>query len=171
VSDGAPTPRAPTLDDFPASGTNALASFGQRAWARILDTLLLYVPLALVAATLAFDVDHPERTPELGDLTWLPIAWVLLAGTYDIVLVATTGTTVGKVALGTRVARYADGERPTWDQAALRALLPLVAVALVWALFDEPLLGAVAVYLTALASELGRGWHDRAGGTVVVRTR
>jgi uncharacterized RDD family membrane protein YckC len=164
-------PRIPSVDDFPESGVNALATFAQRAWARALDTVLVYVPLVIVAVTLAIDFEHPEEQIDLTEVTWLPFAWVVVAGLYETITVATWGATIGKVALGTRVARYADGERPTYEQALLRCLLPLAAGALVWVLFGSAIVGAMVVYLTALANDLGRGWHDQAGGTVVIRTR
>ena len=39
---GAPSARrVPRLEDFPESGSNALAPFAQRAWGRFLDTFLV----------------------------------------------------------------------------------------------------------------------------------
>ncbi len=69
----------------------------------------------------------------------------------ELVLVAAVGATFGMAMLGLRVVAVADGGRPTLLAAALRtALLALLVPALVWD-YD------------------GRGMHDRASGTVVVR--
>ena len=73
--------------------------------------------------------------------------------------------------LGLRIARYADGGRPDWGQAALRALLPAAGGAVCFALLQVSTFGLVLVLASAYFLPLRRGWHDVAGGTVVIRTR
>lgn len=166
-----PAPRVPTVDDFPESGTNALATITQRAWARTLDSLLVFFVALTLLNSIPVDLGDPAEDARI--LLVFAGLWIVVSAAYDAVLVATLGTTVGKFVLGTRVARYVDGARPTWGQAALRGLVPVVPIAAL-ASFVPPLYWLVAsggVYLTALANPLGRGWHDLAGGSVVICTR
>jgi uncharacterized RDD family membrane protein YckC len=171
VSDGgggSPAPRVPTVDDFPESGPNALATFSQRAWARVLDTLIVFYVFYRLAQYAP--IRYEETDLVVANLGWLLLGWVLLAGAYEVILVAISGRTAGKMVIGTRVARYADGANPTWSQATLRSLPPLAA-ATVLGRFGLPVVGAGAVYLSSLSNPLVRGWHDLAAGTVVIRTR
>ena len=103
--------------------------------------------------------------------------FVLLAATiavevvYETVLVALSGRTLGKLLFGLRVARYSDGKKPTFAQAALRALLPAAGGAVGVAATRLAGIGALPVLASAFFDPLRRGWHDQAGGTLVVRTR
>jgi uncharacterized RDD family membrane protein YckC len=126
---------------LPAAGVSSVAGLGRRLAALAIDWLLAYGIAALLAGPGALD------DPNLG---WsvLGIWYVLTA-----VPVAVFGASAGMTALGIRVASL--------DSAAVvgvpRALLRTAMIALV---------------LPALArDEDGRGWHDRATRTVVVRSR
>jgi uncharacterized RDD family membrane protein YckC len=84
---------------------------------------------------------------------------------YEVVMIALLGRTVGKMAMGTRVVRLVDGERPGWSDATMRALVPLSLGAI-------PRVGivlAVLVYSMAMWNPLRQGLHDKAAGTLVVR--
>lgn len=126
---------------LPAQGVSSVAGLGRRFAALAIDWLLAYGIAALLAGPGALG------DPNLG---WsvLGIWYVLTA-----VPVAVFGASAGMTALGIRVASL--------DSAAVvgvpRALLRTAMIALV---------------LPALArDEDGRGWHDRATRTVVVRSR
>ena len=82
-----------------------------------------------------------------------PFATLAIWAVQHLVLVATIGTTIGHRIFGLRVVRD-DGVRPVgFAKAAIRTLMiALVIPAVVWD--DE-----------------GRGLHDRAAGTRLVRTR
>jgi len=170
----APTRRLPRLEDFPEAGPNALATFGQRSWARIADELIVSLPLwFLIAAIVAARYGSPEAVPADAQLP------LLMAGSafavqvlYEVVAVALWGQTLGKWLLGIRVARYTDGQRPTWLQSALRCLLWAAPGAATLRLATFSAIGASAVFFSAWRGEdLRRGWHDEAGGTIVVRSR
>jgi uncharacterized RDD family membrane protein YckC len=126
---------------LPASGVSSVAGLGRRAAALAIDWLLGYGIAALLAGPGAL------ADPNLG---WYVLGvWYLLTA----VPVAVFGASAGMTALGIRVASL--------DSAAVvgvpRALLRTALIALV---------------LPPLArDEDGRGWHDRAGGAVVVRSR
>jgi uncharacterized RDD family membrane protein YckC len=169
----APTVRLPRLEDFPEAGPNALATFQQRGIARIADELIVSVPILALALTL------PQ------DSSWSPLAapsssWNVVVVTaavfcvqllYEIVAVAIWGQTLGKYALGIRVARYSDGGKPTLAQSCLRCLLWGAPGALALVLLSASAFGALPIFLTAWRDPLRRAVHDEAGGTIVVRTR
>jgi len=160
--------RVPAIEDFPETGTNALATFSQRAWARVMDTFLTLGFVSVLLELAPIDITDPEQSGVAW--IWFLGLWAVAAGIYETAAIAIFGVTVGKLALGTRVARFVDGERPTWDQALLRCLLPLAGATALGAI-GLPVIGAGTVYLTSLSDGFGRGWHDQAGGTVVIRTR
>jgi uncharacterized RDD family membrane protein YckC len=126
---------------LPAEGVSSAAGFGRRLAALTIDWLLGYLIAALVAGP------DPLGTPNFN-LVVLGI-WFLLTA----VPVAVFGSTAGMTVLGIRVASI--------DRSAVvgvpRALLRTFLVALV---------------IPALVRDAdGRGWHDRATRTIVVRTR
>jgi uncharacterized RDD family membrane protein YckC len=162
ASETRPPPRA---QDFPASGINSLASLWQRLGGWTLDLLVTVVPAT--AAVLPFlDLDEVSRTGELPVYaTAIPIVvWLI----YSIVLLAALGRTLGCWVCGIRVARYADGNKPTVEQAMLRSLLPGSIAAIPIPIVN---MGWIVVYMGALYNPLRRGFQDFAGGTVVIRTR
>lgn len=160
-------PRIPTVDDFPETGVNALATLSQRAWARTIDMGIVIFAIGSLISVFPLDEDDDVRTIILA----IAALWFVIELAYETTMVSIFGATAGKLALGTRVARFADGATPRWDQVMLRCLLPLSVGIAVLVLFEVPFLGAAAVYVTAAFDELARGWHDKAGGTVVIRTR
>ena len=126
---------------LPAHGVSSVAGFGRRAAALLVDWLIAYGIAALLIGPGALD----DR-----NLGWTVLGvWFLITA----VPVAAFGASAGMTALGIRVASL--------DSAAVvgvpRALLRTFMIALVLpAIFRD---------------EDGRGWHDRATRTVVVRTR
>jgi uncharacterized RDD family membrane protein YckC len=164
------TPSLPEPDDFPDTGPNALGSFGQRALARILDELLVSVPFSLAIFAVVDRGPGDAAAADNGAALAILVAAVVVASIYEIGCVGLWGRTLGKLVFGLRVARYTDGGPPTWAQAALRAMLPIIADAAV-AAFAVSFWGAAIVYGSSFLNPLRRGWHDHAGGTLVVRTR
>lgn len=155
----------PRPQDFPPSGPNSLASLLQRLGGWALDLLVTVVP-ATVAVVPFLDLEEVVETGELPIFaTAIPLlTWVV----YEVVLVAWLGRTLGCWVAGIRIARYADGRNPTVEQALLRALLPASIAAIPIPIVNT---GWVVVYMGALYNPLRRGFHDFAGGTVVIRTR
>ncbi|OLT16142.1 hypothetical protein BJF78_14660 [Pseudonocardia sp. CNS-139] len=126
---------------LPAEGVGSVAGFGRRAAALAVDWLVAYGIALLVAGP------DPQGNPQLG---WIILGlWYLLTA----VPVAVFGASAGMTALGIRVA-------PLGGAAVVgvpRALLRTALVAL--------------VLPPVFRDEDGRGWHDLATRTVVVRTR
>jgi uncharacterized RDD family membrane protein YckC len=126
---------------LPASGVSSVAGFGRRAAALLVDWLLAYGIAALLTGPDALG------DPNLG---WSVLGvWYLLTA----VPVAVFGASAGMTVLGIRVASI--------DSAPVvgvpRALLRTALIALVL----PPI----------FRDDDGRGWHDLATRTVVVRTR
>jgi uncharacterized RDD family membrane protein YckC len=163
IPDGPPRPTEAT--DFPPSGPNSLASIGERGVARTIDIMLELIPLAILIIPyirVSGDQVKLEDAP-----VWLSFVTIGVAVVYETLFIAWRGQTLGKMLIGVRVARLIGGTKPDLSQAGLRALVPASA----WAI---PVVGFglyVFVFLSAFGHPLRRGIHDRAAGSVVVRTR
>ena len=163
----------PTLEDFPAQGPNALGDFQQRIYARLVDFALIQISMGMIFALwLLSQFGTPDAVPTDYETPFVLLAVAIAVEVvYETVLVALTGRTLGKLLFGLRVARYSDGKKPTISQAALRALLPAAGGAVVVAATRLAGLGALPILASSFFNPLRRGWHDQAGGTLVVRTR
>ena len=140
-----------------------IAEPAQRLVARIIDILLVGIPVASAAEGL-----FPHRTAQT---VVAPLAFAVIFLAYDAVQLAVWGRTVGKRLTGIRVASVTDGGRPGAIQSLVRA-----------AIFALPSAARPVPVLNALAGlfwlgEIGllfegayrQALHDRAAGTVVVR--
>ena len=130
-------------------------TFGQRILARLLDGLILLVPLVVLAWTLG----------RVGSLVGL-----LVTAAYEINYIARDGQTIGKRVLGVRVVDAATGATPTTAQATKRWAM-LGGLGWVLSVFI-PLLGIVydiAVLVLVVRPPLHQGPHDLVGGTIVTR--
>jgi uncharacterized RDD family membrane protein YckC len=125
----------------PRSGVGAVAGFGRRLAALTVDWLLAVLIAGLFGGADPLVPGSSYATVVLG-------VWFVLT----VAAVAAFGVTPGMAALGIRVA-------------SLRSTLVGVPRALLRT-------ALVALVIPALARDGdGRGWHDRAAATVVVRTR
>jgi uncharacterized RDD family membrane protein YckC len=162
VDDELPRPREAV--DFPPTGPNSLASFGERGVARAVDILIPVVPVVAVVLVLI----ARQASPDASNLPmWPRFLLIGLVLVYETGCVAWRGRTVGKLLFGTRVALVVKGTKPDFTQAFMRALVPVAALSV-------PELGPglyLCVFLSATFSPIRRGLHDHAAGTVVVRTR
>ena len=127
---------------LPADGVNATAGLGRRFAAILVDWVLAY----LLAFGFMGGIDA------LADPN---IRWTVLLIWFVITVLGTAilGMTPGKVAAGIRVARTDMAQFVGVPRALLRTLLIL------------PVLPPLA------RDHDGRGWHDRASTTIVIRTR
>ena len=140
-----------------------LAPIGRRFAGLLLDQIIVALPVASVVVALGFRLSD---TVTSRSLLLFNIALTSTAFIYETLMIALLGRTVGKLALGTRVVRLVDGGRPGWSESAMRALVPLSLGAI-------PRIGmflSVGVYSLALWNPLRQGLHDRAAGTLVVRS-
>jgi uncharacterized RDD family membrane protein YckC len=155
---GAPAP--PVAD--PLAGMPPLGNRGKRLVARIVDALIVGIPVYGLTGLAWGRYDLANAAETYGQS--LIYAVVYLG--YQVVLLTRSGQSLGKKLMNLRVAMLADGSTPT-PQAALKreatySLVPLVPccgsifwlVNVLWCLWDKP-------YHQCL--------HDKAGRTVVVR--
>jgi uncharacterized RDD family membrane protein YckC len=128
---------------LPPEGPGAVATTGSRAAAFLVDIVASALIGGLVRSLLD---DRTTASLSLADEYAFAVQVVLLT--------ALTGQSLGKRLLGIRVVRLADRDRPP-------GLLPaLIRTAL-----------AVLVLPAVFMDRDGRGLHDKAAGTLVVRTR
>ncbi|MFE3767130.1 RDD family protein [Streptomyces sp. NPDC059104] len=85
---------------------------------------------------------------------------------YEWLMIAFVGATLGKMALGLKVVKENTGQAPGLGGGFIRWIIPIVGVFLCY-------IGAVLVYLSPFFDNSGKlqGWHDRAAGTIVVKTK
>lgn len=141
------------------------ASVARRFGARLVDgciVLAITFPIWLswIDTEGLGDADTEVATPSLGALA----ALLVINGVYEVVPLVLWGRTPGKRLFGL-VVEAVGGGYLAWHQATIRYLLPN-AVSLLPAPIG--LFGVTAVYGSALANPLRRGWHDRAAGSIVV---
>jgi uncharacterized RDD family membrane protein YckC len=124
------------------------ASWGRRAAALLLDTMILFAVLFIAPVS------------EFGSV----LASLLIPVLYHWLLVGARGQTVGKMALGIRIVRAADGGPVGYG----RALARVVCWWLLGAFFLVPLLLA---YLWPLWDKRNQTLYDKVVDTVVVTVR
>jgi uncharacterized RDD family membrane protein YckC len=140
-----------------------LAPIIRRIGGLLIDQVLVALPIACVVVAAGY---RPSDVVTSKSLLVFNISLTSVAFVYETLMIALTGRTVGKIALGTRVVRLVDGGRPGWSESAMRALVPLSLGAI-------PRVGVllgVFVYSLAMWNPLRQGLHDKAAGTLVVRT-
>ncbi|MFI8320775.1 RDD family protein [Streptomyces sp. NPDC085529] len=154
----------------PLSGMPPLAETGRRVLARLIDWVIIAVPLAIIG--IPFDI-YDRATVDGDDFqaTWtgggqlvFQLLTIVAYVTYDTVLTAQRGQTLGKRLMKLRVAMLNDGSTPPMSQSLLRAIvlwLPaLICCACLW-----PLL---ILILILVDKPYKQGLHDKAAKTVVV---
>jgi uncharacterized RDD family membrane protein YckC len=161
----APPVQPTDRDSFPTTGPNALARPWLRVMARLADTAIVAAPFFVIVGVLLAATGHLQDS-EFP--LWVRPLWAVLAVAYEVPLLAWRGETVGKLALGIKVARLDNGRPPLWWQAAIRIGLPAVMMSI-----PNPLgvVAASALYFSSSWDPMGRGAHDKAAGTVVVASR
>jgi uncharacterized RDD family membrane protein YckC len=130
----------PSEPSYPDSGPGAVANFGLRLLAFLIDGVL--------ADVIAIVINGGYHTSDKQNLSGY-LAFLLI----EVVFVSLAGQTPGMRVAGIAVVKEADRSRPFLGWVLLRTfLLALVAPALV-------------------IDTSGRAMHDRAAGTVMLRTR
>ncbi|WP_030158653.1 RDD family protein [Streptomyces sp. NRRL S-244] len=159
----------------PLAGMPPLADFGKRLGARIIDVIIVLVPLFLIQ--LAFGTNRYTVETSKGEdvsevftksysgsgLVMTLISIVLFVG-YDWWFTKKDGRTIGKRALGLRVAMLNDGSVPQSGASLGRA-------AMLWlpALICCPCLWEIVLIVSILVDKpYKQGLHDKVGKTVVV---
>ncbi|MFI8998876.1 RDD family protein [Streptomyces sp. NPDC053542] len=158
-------PQGPYGAPDPLAGMPPLAGRGRRLLARIIDGILIGVPVGLIMWFIVGGVDYPGTTDDSGKQTVVSGVTMLAYLIYEALMLTTRGQTVGKMAMKIRVAMLENGAIPTvqagWVRAAVYTLPEIVPccgpifwlVNVLWCTWDKP-------YQQCL--------HDKAARTVVV---
>ncbi|MFC5722789.1 RDD family protein [Streptomyces gamaensis] len=138
---------------------------GKRLLARIIDGLLVSVPLSIIFSAVSARWDVYENS---GDSFTLGVIIAVVYFVYEGLMLTTRGQTVGKMAMNIRVAMLENGASPEgapgWTRAAVYTLPGIVPccgfvfwlVNVLWCTWDEPYHQCI---------------HDKAAKTVVVATQ
>lgn len=145
----------------PLAGMPPLASRGRRLLARIIDALLIGIPVGLIMGFAQGGWDPGDN----GRMAGQQAVYTLVYLVYEALMLTNSGQTVGKKVMRIRVAVLADGTvprgAPGWIRSVVYHLPPLVPcvgflfwlVNVLFCTWDKP-------YQQCL--------HDKAGKTVVV---
>lgn len=150
----------------PLAGMPPLASRGKRLLARIIDALLISIPVFLVVGLLGGGFDTDDGVMSLsGSQIAQSLTYTAVYLVYEGYLLTTRGQTVGKMAMRIRVAMLDNGALPAggagWVRAAVYSLPALV-----------PCLGTLFWLVNVLFCTWDKPYqqclHDKIGRTVVV---
>lgn len=118
----------------------------------IIDAIVISVVIVVLDAIGAIDIGEPSATDQVLE--------AVISFGYYILLTAAFGATLGKMALGMRVVEES-GQKAGFFRVLIRETIGKVVSAIVlflgyiWILFDGN----------------RQGWHDKIGGTFVVKAR
>lgn len=161
----------------PLAGMPPLADFGRRLAARVIDVVIVAVPLFLIQ--LAFgtkrymvetnrgeDISEVVTRSYSGSGLIMTLISILAYVGYDWWFTKKNGQTVGKKAMGLRVAMLNDGSVPQSTSALTRAavlwLPTLICCFCLWPI--------VLVISVLVDKPYRQGLHDKVGKTVVVQS-
>ena len=163
-----------------------IAGMGSRLGARVLDGILILIVYLILSAVFVSSLTRSDLTystdangnlvssggPSSGFVVLFFVAILLvvvITFAYEVVMIALKGATLGKMALGVKVVREADGQVPGWGPAALRWIIPIAPSIIPFV----GSLGTLVVFLSPFFDNSGRqqGWHDKIAKTLVISTR
>ncbi|OEJ51770.1 hypothetical protein BGM19_15465 [Streptomyces agglomeratus] len=156
----------------PLAGMPPLAPTGKRIAARIIDVLIVGVPLGLIGWLLGMfdsynsdDWDEVSTMSDAKSLIWQLVTMVVYIG-YDTYMTAKDGRTVGKRLMNLRVAMLNSGMVPETNASLLRAVVlwvpALICCFCLWWLIN--------LVMILVDKPYKQGLHDKAAKTVVVST-
>jgi len=118
----------------------------------IIDAIVISVVIVVLDAIGIIDIGEPSTTDQVLE--------AVISFGYYILLTAAFGATLGKMALGMRVVDES-GQKAGFLKVLIRETIGKVVSAIVL------LLG----YIWILFDDKRQGWHDKIGGTFVVKAR
>ncbi|RXS88806.1 RDD family protein [Streptomyces sp. TM32] len=145
-----------------------LANRGRRLVARIIDAIIIGVPVGIIMSVIVGGVNYFSTDSDQARGQWTVSGVTMLAYLiYEGLMLSSRGQTLGKMAMKIRVAMLSNGSIPTpqagWTRAAVYTLPEIVPccgfvfwlINVLWCTWDKP-------YQQCL--------HDKAAKTVVVST-
>ncbi|MBM4791488.1 RDD family protein [Streptomyces sioyaensis] len=152
----------------PLAGMPPLANRGRRLVARIIDAIIIGVPVGIIMSVIVGGVNYFSTDSDQARAQWTVSGVTMLAYLiYEGLMLSSRGQTLGKMAMKIRVAMLSNGSIPTpqagWTRAAVYTLPEIVPccgfvfwlINVLWCTWDKP-------YQQCL--------HDKAAKTVVVST-
>lgn len=177
---GATASQETLSSDQPVQLASRMARFG----GRLIDVVIFWALLIGVLFVLHFNDIRPIPIDEMDSIDAQEayqesvdeVVWAIVAtwAVYELVLTATRGQTLGKMATRTRVVRADEISRPDsdrgigWSRSFVRLALPIVLLLPVLLVPFYGALPAVIGYLSIIWDRDRRGWHDKAANTLVV---
>ncbi|MFE7773169.1 RDD family protein [Streptomyces sp. NPDC057445] len=157
----------------PLHGMPPLADPARRVLARVIDWLIVLIPLALIGIPFGIyrgvgsdDFDDWVTDVNNGAQWVFQIISILAYVLYDTLLVRRDGQTVGMKLLKLRVAMLSDGSTPDTGSSLMRAavlwLPQLICCPCLWPL--------ILLIMILVDKPYRQGLHDKAAKTVVVST-
>ncbi|MBY8883907.1 RDD family protein [Streptomyces sp. PTM05] len=171
-------------------GTVQVATMGQRFLARLLDGLVTSVVMGIamfagLASVLGIahkvkDCSGYDPTTDaysqcvhdqaaaggsaVAAMLGFMAVFAIFALLYEWLMISFLGATLGKMALGLKVVKEANGQVPGLGSGFVRYIIPVVGIFLCY-------VGALLVYISPFFDSSGKlqGWHDRAAGTLVIK--
>ena len=162
--------------NIPGAGSFKLAAMGQRFLARLIDVLIVGVPMVILSVIIisaiapsAEEIRRGETTSFLTIALIYSAALIVISAAYEAGMIATRGATVGKSAMGIRVATAATAGAPgrgvgggpafiRWATVNVPAIIPYLGS--LWVLI---------CYLSPFFDSVNRqGFHDKAAKTYVL---
>lgn len=129
-----------------------------RFFAAVIDLVVLVVLWVILSAVGIVDAIPGGRAGDASAVGNIVQAIVVFG--YYVALTSAFGATLGKMALGMRVAD-ADGKRPGFGAVVMREVVGKIVSAL------AILIG----FFWILVDDRRQGWHDKIGGTFVVKAK
>ena len=109
--------------------------------------------------------EDEEFAMSLGVLILTPLLIAAVGVVYEVTMIALKGQTLGKMAASIKVIRADNGLLPGWGKSIGRWIIPII-------LLFVPFIGVILsllVYVSLTWDKARQGWHDKAGGTLVVK--
>jgi uncharacterized RDD family membrane protein YckC len=133
------------------------ASMGKRFGARLIDGILLGIPVGILSSVL---FEAGTVSASVGQIA----LQLVFTGIYETMMIGTRGATLGKQWLGIRVVREADGQLLGIGPAALRWLIPWIGILACF-------VGQLVVFLSPFfdSTKRNQGWHDKVAKDLVIQ--
>jgi len=164
---------------MPSEGPGSLVSAGLRFGGAVIDYFLFYLVLVGILGPIlglrVHTTSGKNATSTLTGPVWVRVVLTILPFVLIALFLALRGQTPGMMLLKMKLVNYLDGTQPNFQQTVTRTVVlfgPLVVISSI-----APVLGlvgllvSVGIGISANFDAVFRGVHDKASGTIVLRTR
>ncbi|GAB3570068.1 hypothetical protein GCM10027445_22950 [Amycolatopsis endophytica] len=156
---------------FPHTPPLVLATMGSRFLARVVDGLIIGVPLTILIVILQFAIIAGDPSSWWIFILFLPLTSLSVL-VYEGTMLATRGATVGKNVAGIRVVTEQSAGQPGGGIGGGPAFTRLATMVLPGLI---PCIGGLVELLVILSpffdEQARQGWHDKAAKTYAISTK